>query len=258
MTIINMTGGPAPKPIVVEAVEETPSTLPHTFLPREGVDYLSSVTVGKDPNLLPGNVKKDVTIFGTTGTLESGGSGDCSDIFTVNGVSIIADGYVGPMGIKVSDTPISSGEYLSGYQSGYKRTAAERIYSSEAGGWTINIPSFNSLGSSYFAFTLPEVAGGPRTVPLSSLDSQSPWRHIGAFTARGSWFHGNVAENTNVHTSINPSELYYIELSCDGTNLTFNCPTLSSVDVKVGGYSRGANTNVYSAIYPCIVEVKPI
>lgn len=75
MTIINMAGGKAQKPIVVEAVEETPSTLPYTFSPREGVDYLSSVTVGKDPNLVPGNVKKDVSIFGTVGTLESGGSG---------------------------------------------------------------------------------------------------------------------------------------------------------------------------------------
>ena len=70
MTIINMSGGKPAKPIVVEAVEETPSTLPYTFSPREGVDYLSSVTVGKDPNLVPGNVKKDVTIFGVEGTYE--------------------------------------------------------------------------------------------------------------------------------------------------------------------------------------------
>ena len=73
MTIINMSGGKPAKPIVVEAVEETPSTLPYTFSPREGVDYLSSVTVGKDPNLLPGNVKQGVTIFGTEGTLTTGG-----------------------------------------------------------------------------------------------------------------------------------------------------------------------------------------
>lgn len=69
-----MSGGKPAKPVVVEAVEDTPSTLPHTYVPREGVDYLSSVTVGKDPNLVPENVKKDVSIFGTVGTLESGGS----------------------------------------------------------------------------------------------------------------------------------------------------------------------------------------
>ena len=79
MTIINMAGGKAQKPIVVEAVEDTPSTLPHTYEPREGVDYLSSVTVGKDPNLVPGNVKKDVSIFGTVGTLANEGSADIAE-----------------------------------------------------------------------------------------------------------------------------------------------------------------------------------
>ena len=79
-----MSGGKPAKPIVVEAVEETPSTLPHTFLPKEGVDYLSSVTVGKDPNLVPENVKKDVSIFGTVGTLESGG-GDVDNSLLITG-----------------------------------------------------------------------------------------------------------------------------------------------------------------------------
>lgn len=65
-----MSGGKPAKPVVVEAVEDTPSTLPYTFSPREGVDYLSSVTVGKDPNLVPGNIKKDVSIFGTVGTYD--------------------------------------------------------------------------------------------------------------------------------------------------------------------------------------------
>lgn len=81
MTIINMSGGKPAKPIVVEAVEETPSTLPYTFLPKEGVDYLSSVTVGKDPNLVPGNVKKDVSIFGVEGTFEGSGGGIGPDTF---------------------------------------------------------------------------------------------------------------------------------------------------------------------------------
>ena len=79
MTIINMSGGKPAKPVVVEAVEETPSTLPYTFSPREGVDYLSSVTVGKDPNLVPENVKKDVSIFGVMGTYQGSGGGSIAD-----------------------------------------------------------------------------------------------------------------------------------------------------------------------------------
>lgn len=74
MTIINTVGGPAPKPIYVEAVEDTPSTLPHTYQPSEGYDYLSSVTVGADPNLQAGNIKQGVSIFGVEGTLEGGTS----------------------------------------------------------------------------------------------------------------------------------------------------------------------------------------
>lgn len=96
MTIINMSGGKPAKPIVVEAVEETPSTLPYTFLPKDGVDYLSSVTVGKDPNLVPGNVKKDVSIFGTVGTLEQGTTSNDS-IPMASTFSISGYGYHNPV-----------------------------------------------------------------------------------------------------------------------------------------------------------------
>ena len=84
MTIIKMSGGKPAKPIVVGAVEETPSTRPHTFLPREGVDYLSSVTVGKDPNLVPENVKKGVSIFGVSGSYEAQVSTDVLDMPPMN------------------------------------------------------------------------------------------------------------------------------------------------------------------------------
>lgn len=85
MTIINTVGGPAPKPIYVEAVEDTPSTLPHTYQPSEGYDYLSSVTVGKDPNLVPENVKKDVSIFGVSGSYEAQVSTDVLDLPPMEG-----------------------------------------------------------------------------------------------------------------------------------------------------------------------------
>jgi hypothetical protein len=45
-----------------------------TISPDEGYDALSSVTIEKDPDLVAGNIKKDVNVFGITGTLDAGSS----------------------------------------------------------------------------------------------------------------------------------------------------------------------------------------
>ena len=59
----------------------TPSAASQTILPDQGDDGLSQVTVSGDSNLVAGNIKKDVSIFGVTGTLESGsGSGSSSKL----------------------------------------------------------------------------------------------------------------------------------------------------------------------------------
>ena len=59
----------------------TPSATSQTVLPDQGDDGLSQVTVSGDSNLVAGNIKKDVSIFGVTGTLESGsGSGSSSKL----------------------------------------------------------------------------------------------------------------------------------------------------------------------------------
>jgi hypothetical protein len=44
------------------------------FVDKGSYDYIDSATIIKDENLIPENIKKDVTIFGITGTLESGGA----------------------------------------------------------------------------------------------------------------------------------------------------------------------------------------
>ena len=53
----------------------TPSASSQTVLPDQGDDGLSQVTVSGDSNLVAGNIKKDVSIFGVTGTLESSSGG---------------------------------------------------------------------------------------------------------------------------------------------------------------------------------------
>ena len=163
MTIINMAGGKSSKPIVVEAVEDTPSTLPHTYVPREGVDYLSSVTVGKDPNLVPGNIKKDVSIFGTVGTLESGGVLDISQDPVM----------ISNNRLPFMTTPVRTGQ-------GEDFGSCARINWNGGGGasgyWLglANYSGYMSVGQTYGYITLPARANGT-TVTCGDYVTSSGW-----------------------------------------------------------------------------------
>jgi len=50
-----------------------PTTSSQTITPDSGYDGLSSVQINGDTDLIASNIKKDVTIFGVTGTYEGGG-----------------------------------------------------------------------------------------------------------------------------------------------------------------------------------------
>lgn len=65
-------GGSAP---VIQELNVTPSTSAQTITAPEGVDgfspvKVSAVTASIDANIVAGNIKKDVTILGVTGTME--------------------------------------------------------------------------------------------------------------------------------------------------------------------------------------------
>lgn len=78
---INILGVTGSYEIIPQEKTITPSTNAQVVTPDEGFTCLSKVNVEPvtsaiDSNIIPENIKKDVSILGVTGTLESGGSGE--------------------------------------------------------------------------------------------------------------------------------------------------------------------------------------
>ena len=63
--------------------------------PDEGYDGFSFVGIGGDNNLLPENIKKDITIYGVTGSLEGGGENTSAGGATIIPVKVLTAIYTG-------------------------------------------------------------------------------------------------------------------------------------------------------------------
>ena len=80
-----------------ESKQVTPTAEGSIVLPSEGYDALSQVIIDGDMNLAPANIKKDVNIFGVTGTLEAKANLQAKQVTpTTSGTTVTADeGYDG-------------------------------------------------------------------------------------------------------------------------------------------------------------------
>lgn len=65
-----------------------------TVEPEEGYDALSSVTIQKDADLVAGNIKKDVEIFGVTGTLDDASKAILDGLIAGTATNIESDATV--------------------------------------------------------------------------------------------------------------------------------------------------------------------
>lgn len=77
--------------ITLQSKSVTPTKNGMTVVPDSGYDGLSQVTVEGDSDLVPGNIKKDVTVFGVTGTFEGSGGGHSVEIDVSSGGLISAE-----------------------------------------------------------------------------------------------------------------------------------------------------------------------
>ena len=149
----------------LQTKEATPLTLAQTVSPDAGYDGLQSVTVTGvtseiDSNITADNIKKDVTILGVTGTLESG-------IIPTGTINISANGTYDVTDKATAVVAVGGTDYR------YKTGTPDTI-GLAAIGWDADSIGYYGANSPHYAWENDNYKVSQKNIDLYSLDDPNP------------------------------------------------------------------------------------
>lgn len=212
-------GGGGSAPAVVEPLNVTPTTSAQTITAPTGTDgyspvNVSAVTNSIDSNIQPGNIKKDVTILGVTGTLESQQINNQNISVTQNGVYTAEQGYTGLGTVSVN---------VSGGGGGINREVENGVYTIPSTNFNFSLPNNATdlgLRALYYAFNLYPNHAGIKNINLGSLTSIS-----GNYAMQNACYSCTNLENIDLSSLVSVTGSYAMQNAFNG------CTGIQSLDL---------------------------
>ena len=239
-------------PAVTEELNVTPTTSAQTIRPEEGKDgfnpvNVAAVTSSIDANITAGNIKKDVTILGVTGSYEGSGSAtlitkSITQNGTYNASSDNADGY---SSVTVNVSGGGGGVGIT------REVSANGVYQMPANSFTFSLPSnATDISTSAMQYAFQNCTS-LTSVDLSSLTTvSSNYAFNNAFngctgltsvdlssltTVTGGYSLYNAFRGCTSLTNLDLSSLTTLS-GVDGNNslqfIFYGCTSLTSVDLS--------------------------
>jgi hypothetical protein len=255
----------------IDELNVTPSTSAQTITATGGVDgyspvNVSAVTSSIDANIVAGNIKKDVTILGVTGSFEGGVTPTGTLPITSNGVYDVTNYASADVQVPTTAPEIyrvfrvSDGKIVNSittpfislpntakdidaycYYNAYANTPANILSGA------VNLSSLELLSGAYACYSMFSGCSGITSVDLSSLASVS-----GSYACQYMFYNctGITSVDVSSLTTISDSGCNYMFSGCSGitsvdlssltaaastnccNSMFYNCTNLASVDIS--------------------------